>query len=181
MSLVLSQRKSILQGIASLMIISGLHLKHTADEIGDQKTNQMPAELLFVIGFVLLAWSIGTRGDVSTIVPQKLSAAGVSVIAILAGMYFKNKETDPKEQKKWKLLFAAGWIGLGVSICYDKEYANMGFAAAGVLAALVSTLGFMPWARNIVQMVPDHPGYSILCVGFMLLWLANCFKALPVA
>lgn len=179
MSLVLSQRKSILQGIASLMIISGLHIKHTTDEIGDTKTNQMSAELLFIIGFMLLAWTIGTRGDVSTIVSPKLAGATISVISILVGMYFKNKESNPSEQKKWKLLFAAGWVGLGVSICYDKAYANMGFAAVGVLSALVATMGIMPWSRNIMQMVPDHPGYTLLCIGFISLWFANCFKPAP--
>lgn len=171
MSLILSERKSILQGIASLMIISSMHLKHGMPN----KNNKVAADILFYVGWICYAWALGTRGDNKTVVPNKLALAGLCVGALILAIRMLRDEKQKENEKLWKGVFCSSWVGLGVLVAYDKDWSNRVLAIGGACLALVATISVIPKAR--AAGMSDHPGYSMLATGLGGLLLGNTLKA----
>ena len=172
MSLILSERKSILQGLASLMIISSMHLKHGSPS----PDNKIPADILFYVGWILYVWALGTRGDNKTVVPNKLALAGLCVGALLLSIRMLRDEKQKENEKLWKGVFCSSWVGLGVLIAFDKDWSNRVLALAGASLGLYATIRTIPQAR--VSGNSDHPGYSMLAAGLGGMLLGNTLKAM---
>lgn len=170
MSLILSERKSILQGIASTMIISSMHLKHGSAD------NKKPANILFYVGWILYAWSLGTRGDNKTIVQNKLAGAIVCIGGLLLSICMLRDEKQKENEKMWKALFCSSWVGIGLLISYDKDMINKIFAIGGASLAIIATLRIIPNSRGTTN--TDHSGYSLLGAGLGGMLLGNTLKAM---
>ncbi len=176
MSLVFAKRKSQLMAIGAIMIVSGIHIKNSLDQMGDETTNRMPGILLFVCGWAAVAWAIGTRGDNHTIVPMHAGVAGLCAAAIVFAAMQMKKTDDPETKKYYAMLCGAAWIVLGGIAGWNGGFWNKVFGFAAPALMIGATMYVLPKARDPERPIVDNPGYSLCALAWICLWIAVAMK-----
>lgn len=160
--------KTQLLSVGALMIISAVHLKNSYEQLGIG--NSMLGMALFVIGWVIVGYSVGS-GPLNEfqfsakLIISLLCAAGI----VLSVMQIKGGAGGAI----FPIIFAGSWIVLGILSGLDKPLINKIFGLAAPAFVLLSMMLVLPWARN--NNVVDNPGFSLFFMGWISLIFANAY------
>jgi len=182
---MLNNNKFLELFLPALAVIAGVMLKNggkqyaASEDKKENKTIKMIGMILFIGGWIGVAYSAGTtRGKAKK--GSKLLLPIVSIMAIVAAvivmMQAKEKYTGGGgKMPGWVMifagLFAVGWIVLGYSVAMGKGNTALvlGLGASGLV--LGSMLGVLPWQRK--NKVVDGPGMAMFALAWVALACAN--------
>mgnify|MGYP005845092023 CR=1 FL=1 len=155
-------------GIASLLIVFGVVIKNTFEQIGkpDHYIGKPLGMLLFTIGWIYMAYILSYKKD-NKIVFIASSLCILASVIFMKQYMIKNK-TPPMI---FPLLFAFSWIiiGLMVGNHLSGNYKYIGLISS--LSVLISMMFLLPHQRknNIV----DGAGLPLFVIGFFVLTIVN--------
>lgn len=179
MSLVLSRIKFILSAIGALLVVLGMVLKNSTEQIGDKNhpIGRIFGSAAFVGGWILVAYSVAIDNKGLLVLDLKTLLTVISVVTIIMTAQ-QIKETMEQSQTvpvEYSILFSAAWLLLGYTVGMLKGgfYSKMGLF--GSLIILISLFMSLPLQRK--HCIVDGPGMPMLTVGWSALIFANALVA----
>jgi len=176
--LTLNTKKFTLLSLGALLVIAGVVLKNTSEQLGEP--NHPVAKPLgmvaFIVGWLVVAYSVAlTRENKLPFNNRTLMAFGTTFGIIYAVMQMKKyMVAGATPPMVFPALFAGSWLLLG----YVTGNLN-GTSGIGLLAAILVLLSMMvslPWQRK--KKVIDGPGMPLFVIGWILLALSNAFVSM---
>lgn len=171
--LTLNTKKFSLLSLGALLVIAGVVLKNSAEQLG--KPNHSVAKPLgmvaFVVGWLIVAYSVAiTRGGKLQWNKRTLMAFGTAFGIVYAVVQMKKYMVKgQKPPMIFPALFAGSWLLLGYVTGNLNGTTGLGLLAA--ITVLVSMMGVLPWQRK--KKVIDGPGMPMFVIGWILLALSN--------
>jgi hypothetical protein len=170
----LDNEKVVYTTISSLMVIVGVVLKNTFEQLG-QPNHQIAKPL--GMGLFVLGW-IGTGYNFSLNQPDKLHYRLVwgCCAAIVAAVIMMKKAMTKGENPHMVLpiVFSLAWLYLGYSSSHILSGLMKYSGLSASVSVLVSMLMALPWQRQ--NGVIDGPGLPLFVIGWQILVYLNSLE-----
>lgn len=171
----LHSRKAQLSAVGALLVISGVVIKNSLEQLGmDNHYAKYAGMFAFILGWAIVAYStsISDSGKISANAKTLIVFGCAGVIAGSVMMMKKLMSEGKEVSKVYPALFAGAWLILGY-----MSGTTMNMKIVGVLAAisvLVSMMVVLPWQRK--HSVVDGPGMPLFVLGWVMLLGANALR-----
>lgn len=169
-SINLVESKASLTMLGALLIISAVHLTNSMEELHMSRSKL--GMILFGAGWFVVALATGMDNFHSMDLNIKLILSFLSAMAIVFSVFIM-KTAKNKFEFNAPIIFAIGWILLGVVSGLGKPLVNKLFGILSPILVLIAMMVILPKSRKLN--IVDNPGYSLFFMGWLALTLANSY------
>jgi hypothetical protein len=162
--------------VASLMVLSGVVVKNSLEQMGqpNHSVGKPLGMVLFGLGWLLVARALssGRRNKMKTVVPCLLILASVVMM--------KEKVKLPKvvpgmiRKVLLPLVFAGAWVVLGLNVSKHLPGNKKYYGLAASAAVLVSMMYALPLQRK--KCVVDGPGMPLFTLAWVIVSVLNSWR-----
>ena len=152
--------------VAGVLVQVAVSLKNSAEQYSDfplKIISGLFAQMLFVVGWMMFAYSICGAASKKCILPF------VSAILVVMSVFYM-KSMKGSGNKYIPLLFPLGWLGIAYAIG-KKKLPLSNFAYLGSLMAVLSMTKVLPYQRK--HCIVDGLGMNLFSSAWILLAIAN--------
>jgi hypothetical protein len=171
--IILDKKKFLATSAGATLVVAGVVIKNSLEQSGNTDANlQMLGKALFVVGWVVIAYSIAMNVMNYTVRRNMRSAmvAAACLSIVVVVMEMKKVMKAGNEPPAWMpMLFAGSWFALGLLAGFNKRNRIIGVLAAACVS--ISMLMVLPWQRK--NGVVDGPGMVMFTLGWVSLAFAN--------
>lgn len=155
--------------VGALLINLGVMIQNGLEQ-GKLKTgaSKIIGLIIFIIGWVVMAYTVGFTGDVGLKTFASFLMAGSIVTGVILSKMTKLKLLG-------LILFVVGWVGFGLIAGVDKTMTGKAVTLGAATMALASMLFVLPYQRS--KGIIDGPGMSLFTVAWFLLIGGNAMVA----
>lgn len=183
MSLILNPKTFYQTLVGGALVILGVALKNGYTKQAGNKNAKLPGTLAFILGWVIVAYSLYSRGTISllgksVVTPRAIlgSIGSVMVFASVMIMISMYRDKGKKPPAIFGILFALGWVIIGGSLSLKgmKVDFRSKRAVLGILATvfvLLAMLSVLPKERELK--ITDGMGMPLFTAGWVSLALGN--------
>lgn len=142
-------------------------IKHSNVELMTKDNSKMVGTTLFVLGWALVAYTLGVKSSN----PMMIYLTSAAIVGAVM-MMMNSKESGQAPMMMWPVIFAVGWISLGY---FSSMHSSTNFGRTmGMVAPVLVLLSMMltlPYQRE--NCMVDGPGMALFALGWVALAIGN--------